>query len=202
MHASIDELTSRVQRIAANLRPLLLDNVGLPAAIEWHVTEFSKRTGLECFMMLNDDIAVNDRNTATAIMRVVQEGLTNVARHARATEINISLCRNGGELLLEISDNGCGITPEQVASQKAYGMMSMQERARMCLPEMGGLELAQKLLELCPRLKHLFMSGYPAGIIASRGLINEGLHFIHKPFSLLNFAVKVREVLDDAEMVL
>jgi two-component system, NarL family, sensor histidine kinase UhpB len=138
MHASIAELTASVQRIAANLRPIMLDNAGLPAAIEWHVTEFSKRTGLECFTMLNDDIAVQDRNAATAIMRIVQEGLTNVARHSRATEVNISLCRKGCDLLLEISDNGCGINPKQVASLTAYGMMSMQERARMCR---GALEI-------------------------------------------------------------
>jgi len=132
MRACIGQLTASVQRIAADLRPPMLDNIGLPAALEWQVNEFGKRTGLECFVILNDDIVLADRNAASAVMRIVQEALTNVARHARATEICVSLCRDGGNLQLEISDNGCGITAEQAASHKAYGMMSMQERARLC----------------------------------------------------------------------
>jgi PAS domain S-box-containing protein len=131
MHRNVDQITAVVQRIAANLRPPLLDNQGLSAAIEWHVGEFSKRSGIECFVMINEDADSLDKETATAIMRILQEGLTNIARHARASEAGISLCARDGNLVLEITDNGCGITPEQIASQDAYGLMGMQERAKL-----------------------------------------------------------------------
>ncbi len=135
MRVSIDQLTARVQRIAADLRPPLLDNMGLCAAIEWYAAEFSKRSGLECYVMLNEDIDPLDQYTATTVMRIVQEGLTNVVRHSGATEVSVSLCKRGMTLILEISDNGCGISPEQIASPEAYGLMGMQERARICRGE-------------------------------------------------------------------
>ena len=65
-------------------------------------------------------------------MRIIQEGLTNIARHARASEVGISLCTRDGNLILEITDNGCGITPKQITALNAYGLMGMQERARLC----------------------------------------------------------------------
>ena len=136
MRASVDQLTTRVQRIAADLRPPLLDSMGLSAAIEWYAAEFSKRSGLECYVMLNEDIDPLDPYTATAVMRIVQEGLTNVVRHARATEVSVSLCKRDKKLILEISDNGCGIAEEQITSLEAYGIMGMQERARICHGEM------------------------------------------------------------------
>ncbi len=136
MRASIDQMTASVQQLAANLRPPLLDSLGLTAAIEWHIDEFRRRSGLECYVMLNEDIDPLDQQVSTAVMRIVQEGLTNIARHARATEISVSLCRREGNLILEISDNGCGITPEQINSPTAYGLMGMQERARNCNGEL------------------------------------------------------------------
>jgi two-component system, NarL family, sensor histidine kinase UhpB len=132
MRQSVDQLTCKVQRIAADLRPPLLDQMGLVAAVEWQVAEFGKRSGLECFMMLNEDIDPLEEQLATTVMRIVQEALTNIARHTGATEVSVSLCKKDGNLVLEISDNGCGITPEQVSSPKAYGMIGMQERARIC----------------------------------------------------------------------
>ena len=139
MRLSVDQLTSKVQRIAADLRPPLLDQVGLIAAIEWQVAEFGKRSGLECFMMLNEAIDPLDPHLATTVMRIIQEALTNVARHSKATEVSVSLCKRDGNMLLEISDNGCGITAEQLTAPKAYGMIGMQERARSCR---GELEIA------------------------------------------------------------
>ena len=137
MHTSVDQLTSKVQRIAADLRPPLLDSMGLSAAIEWYAAEFSARSGLECYVMLNEDIDPLDQYTATAVMRIVQEGLTNVVRHARATEVSVSLCKKNRNLFLEISDNGCGIAAEQIAASDAYGIMGMQERARICRGEIA-----------------------------------------------------------------
>lgn len=131
MHKNVDQITAVVQRIAANLRPPLLDNQGLSAAIEWYVGEFGKRSGIECFIMINEDTDSVNKETATAVMRIIQEGLTNIARHAHATEVGISLCTRDGNLILEITDNGCGITQEKIDSQEAYGLMGMQERARL-----------------------------------------------------------------------
>ena len=136
MHENIDQITTVVQRIAANLRPPLLDDQGLSAAIEWHVGEFCKRSGLECFVMINEDTDAIDKEIATVVMRIIQEGLTNILRHARATEASISLCTREENLILEITDNGCGITPEQIEAQDAYGLMGMQERARLCNGEL------------------------------------------------------------------
>jgi PAS domain S-box-containing protein len=141
MRTSIDQLTRTVQRIAADLRPPLLDNLGLSAAIDWHVSEFSRRSGIESFVMLNEDLFELDKSVTLAVMRIAQEALTNVSRHAGATEVSVSLCRRDGGLILEISDNGCGITPEQTASVNAYGLTGMQERARICR---GNLEISGK----------------------------------------------------------
>jgi signal transduction histidine kinase len=136
MRLSADQLTAKVQRIAADLRPPLLDNMGLIAAIEWHVSETCKRSGLECYTMLNEDIDPIGEQLATAVMRIVQEGLTNVVRHAGATEVSVSLCRQDDSLILEISDNGCGIVPHRPAAPPAYGVIGMQERARICRGEL------------------------------------------------------------------
>jgi len=133
MCESINRLSATIQRIAANLRPPLLDDAGLIAAIEWHVSEFSKHSGLECFMMLNEDLEPLDEKVSTVIMRILQEGLTNISRHAKATEVSISLCKKGQNLYLEIADNGCGITQDKAASPKAYGLIGMNERARACM---------------------------------------------------------------------
>jgi len=139
MCATVYQFSATIQRIAANLRPPLLDNAGLIAAIEWHVSECRKHSGLECFLMLNEDVEPLGIKISTVVMRIIQEGLTNVIRHARGTEVCISLCKRGGNLILEIADNGCGITPEQLASPQAYGLMGMAERARICR---GNLEIS------------------------------------------------------------
>ncbi len=132
MRSNIEQLTLAVQRIAADLRPPLLDSLGLAAAIEWQLAEFGRRSGIECFAMLNEDVAPLDQQVSTAVMRIVQEGLTNVLRHARATEVSVSLCKRDGQLVLEIGDNGRGIRPEEIVSPRAYGLIGMQERARIC----------------------------------------------------------------------
>ena len=132
MHKHVEQMNNVIQRMAANLRPPLLDNQGLSAAIEWYVDKFSKNSGIECFVMINENTDSIEKETATAIMRIIQEGLTNIVRHSGATEVGISLCNRAVNLVLEITDNGCGITPEQIASYDAYGLMGMQERARIC----------------------------------------------------------------------
>ncbi len=150
MHSHIEQLTSSIQRIAADLRPPLLDNLGLAAAIDWQVAEFRRRSGIECFAMLNEEIGHLAPGVSTAVVRIVQEGLTNVLRHAHATEVSVSLCTRSGQLVVEIGDNGRGIRPEEIGSPRAYGLMGMQERARICKGqlEIGGAEGGGTLLRL------------------------------------------------------
>ena len=132
MRESIKQISGKVQRIAAKLRPPLLDNVGLTAAIEWQVSEVKKRSDVEFFLMLNEEADVLDQTSSIVIIRIVQECLTNIIRHANATEVSISLSRRGSSIFLEITDNGCGITTDKLNCSKAYGLMGMRERARSC----------------------------------------------------------------------
>jgi len=132
MRSTLDQLLAKTHDITAKLRPPLLDNLGLAAAIEWQVDEFRRRSGIECHLMLNEGIKVPDRYVALTILRILQEALTNVVRHARATEISISMCERGDEFILEISDNGCGINTKEMDSLNSYGLMGMRERASLC----------------------------------------------------------------------
>jgi signal transduction histidine kinase len=87
--------------------------------------------------LLIEDIKVHNKQSGTAIMRILQEALTNIARHSKATEVSISLCRNGtNDLVLEIFDNGCGISQDEINAPQAFGLMGMQERARLCHGEL------------------------------------------------------------------
>lgn len=133
MRSSFDLLITKAQNLAAKLRPPLLDNLGLAAAIDWQAREFKRRCGIEFNLLLIEDITVFNEQIGTAIMRILQEALTNIARHSKATEVSISLCRNGtNDLVLEIFDNGCGISQEDIDTPQAFGLMGMQERARLC----------------------------------------------------------------------
>jgi signal transduction histidine kinase len=136
MRTSLDQLLVKAQHITAELRPPLLDNLGLAAAIEWQAGEFMRRSGIECHLMLNEGVEVANQHTAMAIMRIFQEALTNIIRHARATEVGISLCERDGMIILEISDDGCGISVEETDSPTAYGIMGMRERAELCRGEL------------------------------------------------------------------
>jgi len=132
MRKNIDLSIAKVQQIASNLRPPLLDSVGLAAAIEWQINEVRKRSTIEFFVLLNEDSGSLDPKVSTAMMRIFQEGLTNIVRHSQAKEVTVSLCKRDDRILLELTDNGCGITPEQIASSESFGLMGMNERARNC----------------------------------------------------------------------
>jgi PAS domain S-box-containing protein len=131
MTAQLDALVTSVHRIGTELRPGLLDDLGLTAAIEWQLQEVCKRTGLACESVLPaDDLAI-DQGQATAMFRIFQESLTNVLRHADADKITVRLTQQPDALLLEVSDNGKGITPRQLRDRRALGLLSMRERAHL-----------------------------------------------------------------------
>jgi signal transduction histidine kinase len=128
MEALLDATIRTVQRLSGELRPGLLDDLGLAAAIEWQAGEFQKRTGIACDVRLSLGETMLSRNHATAIFRIYQETLTNVIRHARATRVSILLQAQEDRLILEVKDNGRGITEEETRGAKAFGLIGMRER--------------------------------------------------------------------------
>jgi PAS domain S-box-containing protein len=132
----VDEIISTIRKIATELRPGVLDDLGLEAAIEWQIQDFQKRTGIKCEFVseLKDILLSQDR--ATAAFRIFQETLTNIARHARATRVNIKLAASHGKLILEVEDNGKGVTARDLSGAKSLGLLGMRERAVMLDGEM------------------------------------------------------------------
>jgi PAS domain S-box-containing protein len=131
MSKLVDGTTQTVRRIATELRPGLLDDLGLVAAIEWQAQEFAERTGLACELRLGDKDLALDPDLATTLFRILQEALTNIARHARATRIEVELDDRPDLLTLVVRDNGKGIDPAQVFDSHSLGLMGMRERARV-----------------------------------------------------------------------
>jgi signal transduction histidine kinase len=132
MTALIDSTIQTVRRIASDLRPAILDEFGLLAALEWQAHEFQKRTGIVCHFNLNTDEPTLelDRESTTAIFRVFQESLTNIARHAHATEVTATLERQADSLSLSVHDNGQGIRLGELNNLKSLGLVGMRERMR------------------------------------------------------------------------
>jgi signal transduction histidine kinase len=127
----VDQAIQVVRRISTELRPGILDDLGLVAAVEWAVREFETRTGTKCRVDLPAADITLDQERDTAIFRIVQETLTNVARHANATQVDVLLKIDDGEVTLEVRDNGRGITDEQLAAGKSLGILGMRERAHL-----------------------------------------------------------------------
>jgi PAS domain S-box-containing protein len=124
-----DETIQTVRRISTELRPGILDDLGLVEAVEWAVEEFQSRTGTNCRLDLPEDDIVIDQERATALFRILQETLTNVARHANATQVNVRLAKEEGTLILEVHDNGKGINKEELSAGRSLGILGMRERA-------------------------------------------------------------------------
>jgi signal transduction histidine kinase len=122
------ETIQTVRRISTELRPEILD-LGLMAAVEWAAKEFQSRTGLNCRLDLPEDNIVIDQERATALFRILQETLTNVARHANATQVNVRLAKEEGTLILEVHDNGKGINSQELSAGRSLGILGMRERA-------------------------------------------------------------------------
>jgi PAS domain S-box-containing protein len=129
MSALVNTTLQAVHRICADLRPALLDELGLSAAIEWHARDFQARTGVPCTLSLPRSRLSLPANVATAVFRVCQEGLTNVTRHARATRVRITLSNRAGTLTLRVHDNGVGFAGESAAGANMHGLIGMRERA-------------------------------------------------------------------------
>jgi len=125
----IDSSVESVQRISSKLRPGILDELGLIAAIEWQAEEFEKLTNIKCSLVLPKDEINLERNKTTAIFRIFQEALTNIVRHSEANKVVITLFNHQSNIYLEIQDYGKGITQEQIKDFKSLGIHGMKERA-------------------------------------------------------------------------
>jgi signal transduction histidine kinase len=118
-----------VRKIATGLRPEMLDDMGLIAAVGWQAKDFQKRTGIRCRTKLPPEGTKLDLDISTTAFRIFQEILTNVARHSRATRVDIDLTVTGELLKLEVADNGVGIPNSDLNGRKSLGLLGMQERA-------------------------------------------------------------------------
>jgi signal transduction histidine kinase len=128
LNATIDRIINAVRRISSGLRPEVLDEIGLAAAYEWHAREFQRRTGIRCQLNITPDFAEPDKERATALFRIFQELLTNVARHANATKVTATLDSNASALTLVVTDNGRGIRDEEIESRRSLGFLGLRER--------------------------------------------------------------------------
>lgn len=124
----LDKTIQSVKRISTDLRPGLLDDLGLVAAIEWQTGEFQNRTGIKCKFSFNSDDIVIDQDMATALFRIFQESLTNVARHAKASSVQVNLKCDNNNIMLQVKDNGIGITEAQISDARSFGLIGMRER--------------------------------------------------------------------------
>lgn len=131
MSTLIERTIGTIRQIATELRPSLLDDLGLLAALEWEADEFGRRTGIATRVRGPDEPLALDEEHATAIFRIFQEALTNVARHARAKTVRATLTQTAGEVALEVVDDGRGFEPAAVTSPGSLGIVGMRERARM-----------------------------------------------------------------------
>jgi two-component system, NarL family, sensor histidine kinase UhpB len=129
MSADTDATIAEVQRLAAELRPGVLDDLGLVAAIEWQCQDFERRSGIRCLCEASFDQIKISPSRATAAFRICQEALTNVARHAKATFVRVLVKEKDEDVLIEIQDNGLGIPPEKLNDGASLGLLGMKERS-------------------------------------------------------------------------
>jgi signal transduction histidine kinase len=117
-----------VKRIYMDLRPGMLDHLGLPAAIEWQCQEFQKRTGIHCSVVVDPEDMEPNKDASITVFRILQETLTNVAKHSKATRVQVSLKGLEDDLELAVSDNGRGIRDGDLQKPKSFGLLGVRER--------------------------------------------------------------------------
>lgn len=125
----VDSTAQAVKRISQDLRPGILDHLGLSAAVEWQAEEFERRTGIPCDVALEPGEITLDEERSTAVFRIFQEALTNVARHAQARDVSVLLRSDSSGLVLQVRDNGQGME-ERRAPGRCFGIIGIQERVR------------------------------------------------------------------------
>jgi signal transduction histidine kinase len=127
----VDNTINVVRRIASELRPSILDDLGLVEAIEWQAQKFQAQTGIICQCDCALENVELGQDQSTAVFRILQEALTNILRHAQATRVDITVRTEDGQFVLTISDNGRGITEEEKSGRQSLGLLGMRERAHL-----------------------------------------------------------------------
>jgi signal transduction histidine kinase len=131
LSTDIDSTIQTVRRIATELRPGILDHLGLAAALEWQAQEFETRTGIRCCVSAHLREPPLDPELTTTFFRIFQETLTNVIRHAEATHVDVHLKEDAARVILEVKDDGRGISKEEISDPKSMGLLGMHERAAL-----------------------------------------------------------------------
>ena len=131
MSDHVDATIQSIRRIATELRPGILDDLGLVAALEWQANEFQSRTGITCHVSSTLQDTLLDADLNTAFFRIFQETLTNIMRHANATRVDVNSTKEGGVLILTVRDNGRGILPGEIKDRRSIGLLGMEERAAL-----------------------------------------------------------------------
>ncbi|SAK60470.1 multi-sensor signal transduction histidine kinase [Caballeronia temeraria] len=125
----IDRNIASLRRIAAHQRPVMLDDLGLAAAVDWLVGDFIQRYGIDVKHSLDTGDLVFDSDAATAVFRIIEEALTNVVRHAHASRVDLSLSAGDHHCVLRVGDNGIGASALPAAGNKPFGLLGVRERA-------------------------------------------------------------------------
>jgi signal transduction histidine kinase len=129
MDRQIDQTIASVRRIAADLRPLTLDDFGLVPAIETLVTRFREQSAVACELaMSHPEFALTDLES-TSVFRIIQEALTNIARHAKATQVEVTIVSAEGQLMVTVRDNGVGFAMDGARKPNSFGLLGLKERA-------------------------------------------------------------------------
>ena len=128
MLSLIDSTIQTVKKIITDLRPGILDHLGISAAIEWQAEEFQRITGIPCAVFMVPEEIHLGKDLTTNIFRIFQEILTNVTRHAQATHVDVHLEESGETVMLNVRDNGNGISEEQISNPSSFGIMGIRER--------------------------------------------------------------------------
>lgn len=130
MLVMLDDCVAATRRIAADLRPLVLDDLGLVAAIEWLAQNFTQRHGVSCALDLDESLELGEPH-ATAVFRIVQESLNNVAKHAKARQVWVQVAREGAQVVLQVRDDGCGFDLGGARKPQSLGLTGLRERAQL-----------------------------------------------------------------------
>lgn len=154
----VDTITSSVQRISTELRPPILDDLGLGEAIEWQLAEFRKQTGI-CTSFKNHTTCISDLNNAesTAIFRIFQESLTNIMRHAKANNVEAELSEEDENIILKVQDDGIGIQWDNNNHSKSLGILGMRERSEFLGGDISFIDREQSgttVILTIPRIEH------------------------------------------------